>query len=101
MQQTMHAAKTLRSVARHKSAGECPPRNRLADELQAAPPRANHPSRAKDVDGQLVGMWVIHRHELHAGFHQGRHEGEISGQPIQLGDCKPSLVLAAGLDGTR
>jgi hypothetical protein len=36
-----------------------------------------------------------------AGLHEGRHEGEIFGQLIQLCDYKPSLVRAASIDGAR
>ncbi len=47
----------------------------------------------QDVDGQLVGVRVIHRHELHPRLHESRHEGEISREPIKLGDDQPGFVL--------
>jgi hypothetical protein len=53
-------------------------------------------SGRQDVDGQLVGVRIVDCHELHAGFHEGRHEGEVSGQPIKLRDDQPRLVIAAG-----
>jgi hypothetical protein len=55
----------------------------------------------QDVDAQLVGVRVIRRTNSTAGLHEGRHEGEIFGQLIQLCDYKPSLVRAASIDGAR
>lgn len=42
-------------------------------------------------------MGIVHRHELHAGFYESRHEGEIPGEPAQLGDDQSGSVPAAGL----
>jgi hypothetical protein len=55
----------------------------------------------EDVDGQLVGVRVVHRHELDARVHKGRHEGQISRAPIKLSDDQPCLVLAASINGVR
>ena len=51
----------------------------------------------QNVDGELVGVRVIDGHELDAGIHQGRNEGQISGQPIKLGDHQLGFVLTARL----
>jgi hypothetical protein len=53
----------------------------------------------QDVDSQLVGVRVVNRHELDAGVYKSRHEGQISREPIELGDDQPGLVLAAGIYG--
>jgi len=33
----------------------------------------------KDVDGQLICVRIIDRHELHTGIHQGRYERQVTG----------------------
>ena len=53
---------------------------------------------SQDVNGELVGKRHVGGYELHAGFHQGRYEGEISGEPIQLCDNQARLVLPAGFN---
>jgi hypothetical protein len=40
----------------------------------------------QDTDRQLVGMRVIHSHELHTGIHQRGDEREIPGESIELGN---------------
>jgi hypothetical protein len=31
------------------------------------------------VDGQLICVRIIDRHELHTGIHQGRYERQVTG----------------------
>ena len=50
----------------------------------------------QDVDGELVGVRVIDGDELDAAVHQRGDEGEVAGQPVELGDDELGLVLAAG-----
>ena len=47
---------------------------------------------------QLVCVWVIDRNELNTGIHECCDKGQISGQPIQLGDDQFGLVLATGIE---
>jgi hypothetical protein len=39
----------------------------------------------QDVDGQLICVRIIDRHELHTGIHQGRYECQVAGQAVELG----------------
>jgi hypothetical protein len=51
------------------------------------------------VNGQLVGACgVSTATKLDARVHEGRHEGEVTREPIKLGDYRPGLVLAAGVN---
>ena len=50
----------------------------------------------QNVDGELVGMRVIDRDKLDAAIHQRGDEGEVAGQPVELGNDELGLVLAAG-----
>jgi hypothetical protein len=50
----------------------------------------------QDVNGQLVGVWVINGHEFNAAVHQGGDKGQISAQPIEFGNHKSCLVFLAG-----
>jgi hypothetical protein len=52
----------------------------------------------QDVNGQLIGVGVVHRDELDAGVHEGCYEGEVSREAIKLGDDQPGFVLAASVD---
>jgi hypothetical protein len=55
------------------------------------------PARARRSGIQILPD----RNELDAGFHEGRDEGPVSGQPIEFGDNEPGFVLAGGVDGAR
>jgi hypothetical protein len=50
----------------------------------------------EDMDGQLVGVRVIHSHELHTALHQRGDEGQVAGQAVELGDDQLCLLLLAG-----
>jgi hypothetical protein len=50
----------------------------------------------QDMDGQLVGMRIIDRHELHTGIHQGRYECQVAGQAVELGNDELGFLLFAG-----
>jgi hypothetical protein len=38
--------------------------------------------RRKDVDGKPISLRKIDGQEVHAGFHEVRHEGDVSSEPI-------------------
>src|SRR5262245_13839851 len=44
------------------------------------------------MNGETVGLWKIHCFELDSRFHQGRHEGDIAGEPVELGNYPFSTV---------
>jgi hypothetical protein len=54
--------------------------------------------RRQDMQRQLVGVRIIDRNELNAGIHERCDKGQVSGQPIQLGNDQLGFVLAAGLE---
>src|ERR1035437_2555575 len=56
--------------------------------------------RRENVNGQRVGLGCIDSNELDAGFHQGRNEGNVTGQPVQLGHEQLSAMDAAESQST-
>jgi hypothetical protein len=51
----------------------------------------------QNVNGELVGVRVIHRHELNAAFHERGIESEVARKPVELGDNELGLLpLASG-----
>ena len=48
----------------------------------------------ENLDRQFVGMGIVNRDELHTRIHQGRNEGEISGQPVERRDDELGLLLS-------
>jgi hypothetical protein len=57
----------------------------------------------EDVKGQLVGVGIVHRHELDARIHEGRHEAGLAREPIRLGNdqLRASSFLALDACMTR
>jgi hypothetical protein len=52
-------------------------------------------NRREDMQGQAVGVRIIHSHELDARVHQGSDECQIPGQAVQFRNDESSLSLAA------
>jgi hypothetical protein len=63
-------------------------------------PRLMLGHRRQDVQ-RLVGMRIIDRNELKTGIHERCDKGQVSGQPIQLGNDQFGLVFAAGIERPR
>ena len=55
--------------------------------------------RRQNVQRQLVRMRVIDRNELDTGVHERCDKGQVSRQPIQLGNDQLGLLLSAGING--
>lgn len=51
------------------------------------------------MNGQVVRLRHIHRHEPHTGFHEGRDERDVTGQSIQLGDQQDATRAPGALQG--
>ena len=49
----------------------------------------------QDVDGQAVGLGEVDGHEVDAALHQLGDEGDVAGQPVELGDHQGGAVQAA------
>ena len=53
----------------------------------------------QDVDHEPIRLGHIDSHELDAGFHKVRDEGDIAGKAIELSDHQRSAMLAAEFEG--
>ena len=53
----------------------------------------------QDVDRQPVGLREVAGDELDPALHQVRDEGDVAGQPVELGDQQRRLLQPAGGEG--
>jgi hypothetical protein len=57
----------------------------------------------EDMDGEPVRGRKVHRDEIDTGFHEVRNEGDVPGEPVQLGDnqltYEGAYVIQAGRAG--
>lgn len=53
----------------------------------------------EDVQGQPVGTRHVHGDELDPALHQACDEGDVAGQPVELGDDQRGALPLAGGDG--